>query len=107
VTSRGASLVILPKDPPPPGFEPPLPISQPMPQWSKRTGVPQTYHGVIDLTIDEHGSVATVALKQPMEPDFDQALIKSARTWKYKPALLNGHPVPFLKVIEIQIQSEG
>jgi hypothetical protein len=106
VTPRGASLVILPKDPPPPVFEPPLPISQPMPQWSKRTGVPQTYRGVIDLTIDERGNVTTVALQQPMEPAFDQAFIKAARTWKYKPALLNGRPVAFLKVIEIQIQSE-
>jgi outer membrane biosynthesis protein TonB len=42
-----------------------------------------------------------------MQPAFDQALIKAARTWKYRPALLNGRPVPFLKVIEIQIQSEG
>ena len=107
VTSRGASLVVLPKDPPPPGFEPPLPISQPIPQWSRRTGVPQTYHGVIELTIDEQGNVTTVALQQAMQPAFDQALIKAARTWKYKPALLNGRPVPFLKVIEIQIQSEG
>jgi protein TonB len=107
VTSRGASLVITPKEPPPPGLEPPLAISQPFPQWSRRTGVPQTYRGLVELTIDEQGNITTVALQQPMQPAFDQALIKALRTWKYKPALLNGRPVPFLKVIEIQIQSEG
>jgi TonB family protein len=69
--------------------------------------VPQTYRGIVELTIDEQGNVTTVALQQPMQPAFDQALIKAARTWKYKPALRNGRPVPFLKVIEIQIQSEG
>ena len=41
-----------------------------------------------------------------MQPTYDKNLIKAARTWKYRPALLNGRPVPFVKVIEIQIQAD-
>jgi TonB family protein len=105
VTPKGASLVITPKEPPAPGFEPPLAIAQPVPPWTKRTAAPKT-HGVLELAIDEQGNVTTVVLQRALEPAFDQALIKAARTWKYLPARLNGRPVPFLKVIEIQIQSE-
>jgi TonB family protein len=107
VTSRGASPVFTPKAPPPPGLEPPLPIAQPFPEWSpRRNAAQQTYRGILEVTIDEQGNVTTVALQQAMQPAFDQALLKAARKWKYKPALLNGTPVPFVKVIEIQIQSE-
>ena len=107
VTSRGASPVFTPKAPPPPGLEPPLPIAQPFPEWSpRRNAAPQTYRGILEVTIDEQGNVTTVALQQAMQPAFDQALLKAARKWRYKPALLNGTPVPFVKVIEIQIQSE-
>jgi TonB family protein len=107
VTSKGASLVITPKDPPPPGLEPPVAIAQPFPEWSpRRTAAPQTYRGILEVTIDEQGTVTNVALQQAMQPAFDQALLKAARKWKYKPALLNGTAVPFVKVIEIQIQSE-
>jgi TonB family protein len=107
ITSRGASPVFTPKAPPPPGLEPPLPIAQPFPEWSpRRSAAPQTYRGILELRIDEQGNVTTVALHQSLQPAFDQALLKAARTWKYKPALLNGTPVSFVKLIEIQIQPE-
>jgi TonB family protein len=104
VTSRGANLVITPKAPPPPGLEPPFAIAQSIPQWT--TKGPGAYHGALEVSIDEHGNVTTVALQQPMQRAFDQALLKAARSWKYKPALLNGTPVPFVKLIEIQILPE-
>jgi TonB family protein len=104
ITSRGAVPVITPKEPPPAGLEPPLAISQSIPQWTaKRSG---ELHSVLEVSINEQGNVTTVALQQPMQPAFDQALLKAAGSWKYKPALLNGTPVPFVKLIEIQILSE-
>jgi TonB family protein len=107
VTTRGASPVFTPKAPPPPGLEPPLPIAQPFPEWSPhRNAAPQTYRSILELSIDEQGNVTAVVLRQSLQPAFDQALLKAARTWKYKPALLNGTPVPFVKLIEILIQSE-
>jgi TonB family protein len=107
VTSKGATPLFTPKEPPPPGVQFPLAVSQPMPSWSPRgMAAQQTYHGVLELTIDEQGSVTTVALQQAMQPAFDRALIKAARAWKFQPALLNGTPVPFVKVVEIQIEPD-
>ena len=107
VTARGSSPVFTPKDPPPPGLEPPFPISQTMPNWSARgAAARQTYLGIVEVVIDEQGNVTSVALRRSILPSFDQALLKAARTWKYKPALFNGTPVSFVKVIEIQIQPE-
>jgi TonB family protein len=73
----------------------------------RRNAAPQTYRGILEVSIDDQGNVTAVALRQSLQPAFDQALLKAARTWKYKPALLNGRPVPFLKLIEILIQSEA
>jgi|KBSSwiS6_1023812.scaffolds.fasta_scaffold02179_2 TonB family protein len=107
VTTRGASPLFTPKDPPPPGLELPLAISQPIPGWSRRgAAAHQNFDGVIEVTIDELGNVTTVAVLQATLPSFDEALVKAARTWKFKPALLHGTPVRFVKVIEIQIQPE-
>jgi TonB family protein len=107
VTSRGASPVFTPKEPPAPGFEPPLAINQAFPAWPGRgKAAQQTYSGVLEIAIDEEGNVTKVALQQAILPTFDSALMKAARAWKFKPALLDGTPVPFVKVIEIQIQPE-
>lgn len=107
VSSKGSTRLITPKEPPPPGLEPPLAISQAIPPWSRRgAAAQQTYNGAIEVTIDAQGNVTTVALQQPTDPAFDKALLKAARTWKYKPATLNGAPVSFVKVIEIQIQPD-
>jgi TonB family protein len=107
LTSRGATPVITPKQPPPPGVEPPAPLSEPIPQFSpRRSAAPQDYYAVVEVTIDEQGNVTTVALQQRVQPAFDEALIKAARSWKFKPALLNGTPVPYVKVIEIQILAD-
>jgi hypothetical protein len=107
VSSKGTSRVFTPKDPPPLGLQPPSVLSQPMPQWSpKGLSKRQSFAGAIEVTIDEQGKVANVALPRPMLPAFDKALVKAAWTWKYRPALLNGTPVSFVKVIEIEIDPE-
>jgi hypothetical protein len=31
-------------------------------------------------------------------------LLAIARTWKYRPATINGAPVAYLKIVEIQLQ---
>jgi TonB family protein len=105
VTPKGSSPLFVPKEPPPAGVDPPVAVFQPVPSWSPRgMAAQQNYSGIVEVTIDERGNVTTVALQQAMQPAFDKALLKVARTWKFKPALLNGTPVPFVKIIEIQIE---
>ena len=60
----------------------------------------------IEIVIDEQGSVAAATLLRATQSNFDEALLKAARGWKFRPALLNGTPVLFRKVIEIHIQPD-
>jgi TonB family protein len=107
VSTRGALPLLGPQGPPPSGLEPPVALSQQMPRWSpKGAAALAELNGAIELLIDEQGSVADVTLRQSIYPAFDKQLLSAARKWKYRPAMLNGTPVSFLKVIEIQIQPE-
>ena len=105
VSTNGATPLFEPQGPPPSGLEPPLALSQPMPRWSPKGAAAMVeLKGAIEVLIDEQGNVANVMLRQSVHPAFDKPLLSMARTWKFKPAMLNGTPVSFLRVIEIQIQ---
>ena len=60
--------------------------------------------GVIDVVIDEQGRVISMAMRARIHPMYDGALIHAARDWKYKPAMLNGQPVQYRKLIQISVR---
>jgi TonB family protein len=88
------------------GFTPPIVISQPIPQWIPPNSVDRRlgFKGLIEVTIDENGSVTSATLQQSVHPSYDEKLLAAARTWKYKPATRNGVPIASLKVVEIKLQ---
>jgi TonB family protein len=88
------------------GFTPPIVISQPLPPWAPPNPVDRRtlFKGLIEVTIDENGSVTSATLQQSVHPLYDEKLLAMARTWKYKPATRNGIPTPSLKVVEIRLQ---
>ena len=51
----------------------------------------------MDIVIDETGRVIDASVRQSMNSAFDAMLVRAARTWKYRPAMVNGTPVRFLK----------
>jgi hypothetical protein len=87
-------------------FTLPVVISQPMPRWAPSRSVDARlgFKGSIEVTIDEHGNVSSVSLRQSVHPLYDAELLTMAWTWKYKPAVRNGVPVPYVKVVDIQLQ---
>lgn len=91
---------------PSPGFIPPVVIAQPIPLWvpPKTVDARSGFKGLIEVTIDENGSVTSATLQQSVHPLYDEKLLAMARTWKYKPATLNGVPTSSVKVVEIQLQ---
>jgi TonB family protein len=88
------------------GFTPPIAISQPLPPWVPPSTIDRrsAFKGLIEVTIDENGSVTSATLQQSVHPLYDDKLLAMARTWKYKPATRNGIPTPSLKVVEIRLQ---
>ena len=89
-----------------PALTPPVVVSQPLPRWAPPKSVDARlgFKGSIEVMIDENGNVASVELRQSVHPLYDDELLAVARKWRYKPAMRNGVPTRYLKIVEIQLQ---
>jgi TonB family protein len=74
-----------------------------MPRWipPTRDMASRSHAGLLELTIDEAGSVAEATVTKPISPAYDQSLKDIARTWRYQPAMRNGQPVRYRILLEI------
>lgn len=59
--------------------------------------------GIIELVIDEQGRVTSMAIRQSMHPQYDAMVLAAARDWKYQPATVQGKPVKYRKLIQINL----
>jgi protein TonB len=80
---------------------PPEPISQPKPEYPaalKAEGIEGVV--MVRLVISETGEVSEAkVLKGPDE--FHATCLSAVRTWRFKPALLDGKPVSVVKIVRI------
>jgi TonB family protein len=85
---------------------PPVVISQALPRWapSKSIDARLGFKGAIEVMIDERGNVTSARLVQSVHPIYDEELLAAARKWRYKPAMQNGVPTSYVKIVEIQLQ---
>jgi TonB family protein len=60
-------------------------------------------NGIVEVVINETGSVESAAMLQPVDPEYDRLVLNAARTWAYQPARRDGAPVKFRKRIQIAI----
>ena len=93
-------------EPPPPAIVPPSLLGalriagetqihppDPVKIQMQRDGRDRTL-GVVKVCIDTTGRVASVSLASSTKyPAYDEALLRSARTWRYRPHAVNGVPV--------------
>jgi TonB family protein len=88
---------------------PPVALSQPLPRWTPATNFAgqRQFTGTLQVLIDEMGNVASVTLSKSVHPAYDGELLKVARTWKFKPAMKNGVPTKYLKIIDVQLRPAG
>lgn len=63
-------------------------------------------HGVVEVVIDEQGRVSAIAVRQSVQPMYDAELITKGREWRYQPATLNGQPVRYRKLIQLNVNKE-
>ena len=54
----------------------------------------------LEALVDERGLVADARVLKSI-PLLDQSALEAAKQWEFKPAMLNGEPVPVLVVLEL------
>jgi len=80
----------------------PLPIRQDLPSFPGQLPMPRS--GAIEVTINEEGNVESALMRQKVSTAYDSLALAAAKTWRYKPAMVNGVPVKFRKVIQVTIK---
>lgn len=83
---------------------PPVTVRQDIPRVPNAIAGLTRSSGMLDIVIDQNGRVSEIALRARLHPLYDATLLLAAREWRYKPAQLNGSPVPFRKLIQINVQ---
>jgi TonB family protein len=59
--------------------------------------------GTLAVVVDESGAVETVAMVGALNAVYDSAVLEAARQWRYKPATLDGVPVKYRRVVQINL----
>ncbi len=59
----------------------------------------------MDIIIDETGAVVSATMSARVSAAYDAHALAAARTWRYRPATLNGTPVKYRKTIQIAVKA--
>jgi tetratricopeptide (TPR) repeat protein len=86
-----------------PGVVPPVVIRQDLPRVQPSVTAQARDKGLLEVVIDQQGRVSSMNLRRSIHPLYDTILLNAAQEWRYKPAMLNGKPVKFLKIIQITV----
>ena len=84
------------------GIVPPTAVNQTLPPFPGQVMIPRS--GRLDLVIDEIGAVESAIMSGSVSPAYDLMVLTATKTWRYKPATLNGMPVKFRKTVQINIK---
>ena len=89
------------------GFEdtnvvPPTTVRQVLPPVGEVFAVRQ---GVVEVIISETGAVESATMRSPVNPVYDRLVLSAAKNWRFQAATLDGRPVKFRKIVQIDIKS--
>ncbi len=81
---------------------PPVAVRQSLPPFPVQL---QTIgRGVLELVIDERGAVESAVMHESVNPRYDDQLVAAARKWQYQPATLDGTPVKYRKMLQVDVK---
>jgi TonB family protein len=60
--------------------------------------------GAMEVIINEDGLVESATIRQSVSQSYDRAAVDATRNWRFRPAMINGVPVKFRKIIQIAIK---
>jgi hypothetical protein len=87
-----------------PGVVPPVAVRQVLPPFPSTAALPKQAQGVLEVIIDESGTVEQALIRVPLNAAYDRQAVIAAKGWIYQPATLNGKPVKFRKAVQINIK---
>ncbi len=84
------------------GVSAPIPIYKPEPAYSEEARKAK-YQGTVVLwiVVDAQGNVTDERVVKPLGLGLDEKAIEAVKTWKFKPAMRNGAPVPVRVMVEV------
>jgi protein TonB len=84
----------------------PFPLSQELPQWAPTDALSRrsTFSGAVTVKIGVDGRVDSAEMTKPVHPTYDQILLRTARNWRYQPAMRNGEPVESELTVEVNLR---
>jgi len=85
---------------------PPVIVRQDIPRLTPIMKPQARDRGIVEVVIDELGRVISVAVRQSVQPMYDAELVTKAREWRYQPAMLDGKPVRYRKMIQLNINRD-
>ena len=82
---------------------PPGTLNQTLPMFPGAVKMPRV--GKLEVVIDETGAVESAIMIGSVSSDYDSRAVAATKTWRYRPATLNGAPVKFRKIVQIAIKA--
>jgi hypothetical protein len=80
---------------------PPAVVRQSLPPFPTRAF--SAAQGALAVVIDERGAVESAAMLMPLGQPYDRMVVDAAKAWRYKPATIDGAPVKFRRVVQINL----
>lgn len=81
---------------------PPTVVRQGLPPFPAAIAVARA--GVLDIVIDEAGHVESAVMRKPVDPRYDEQVLAATRSWVYKPAMREGVPVKYRKMLQVKVE---
>ena len=87
-------------------FVPAAVIQETLPIWTppNPSVARNEYTGAVKVRIGTDGRVKAATMDRPTHPAYDTALLNTARSWLYKPAMQNGTPIESERVIAVRLR---
>jgi TonB family protein len=82
---------------------PPSTLTQVLPVYPGQVLIPRT--GKIEVVIGENGVVESAAVTGSLSAAYDRMALAATKSWRYKPATIDGMPVKYRKVVQITLRS--
>lgn len=80
---------------------PPTVVRQSLPPFPSK--VVTSHQGALVVIVSETGAVESATMRIPISSNYDRAILEAARQWRYRPATLDGVPVKFRRVVQINV----